>query len=767
MKVKSLFASLIFALSSPLMSGPAHAEYERFAMIVAVSDYDILPSRDEPGAKPPYDLAGPKQDALEMVRLARDIGVPDGNLVVLADSIDELQLGVKIRGLPTRRRILDELDRLAARLESGDQVLFFFSGHGSFQPDQATPETGQDEIDGDDETILPMDIGTWNDDGGTVENAITDDVLGRKIDALREPGAFVWVVIDACHSGTALRGGALPSDSDLEIRSVAPSALGVPAALLARAESAGPATRGTASGAASITGSTAKKIDLSGEVTAFYAATASETAVGRRWKRPDGSLTETMGLLTFTIREALAAGRVRTYHDLALRVAASYDVQKKPVPVPAFEGSLHRAIFGHETVAPVRWPIERRRNEWLMDAGVLDGVREASIIQVTKAHEDTGEAVAYARVTDASATSARLEPIAYGGLEASAMGDLSRFDPYVGTVVESGIPFEFRVGRPALGNSPTDAQRAVTAAIDSLVADDRLGSDLGIEWVGPDDAADVYVVAGADRFWLSDSRGPVDPADRAQPPWIPIDADASVDTVAEVLTTRLTEFARARTLLRVMGELELGAARDAVEIELFVDQASQDHEQGLWPETESCVKATSVSLAVPEDAVPLARPGVGTSPSVPLRHCDVVYATVRNLSDRPVDVTPLYFERGFGIGYLGPRNRAHNKIMPGQSRTFPVQINTFDHAEDRPYPVGVEQLVIVVVLQPSDEVRMADYSYLAGASAAPPDRAGETASALDRLLDAAGFGVGAARRGLSVSTGEAAVVRFGLTVTAD
>ncbi len=767
MNVKLLIASITVTLFCQLMSNSACADQERYALIIAVSDYEILPARDEPDAKPPFDLVGPKHDALEMIRLARDIGVPTKNLVVLADGLDYSQLDVRTKGLPTRRRILSELDRLVSRLEAGDQVLFYFSGHGSYQPDQDTPEAGQDEADGMDEILLPIDIGTWDDDGGTVLNAITDDELGKRIEALRERGAFVWVVIDACHSGTVLRGNAIPADSDLEYRSVTPAALGIPVATLARAEGARQTTRGIALGAGGTVGTTAKKFDFSGAVTAFYAATASETAVGGRWKRPDGSLTETMGLLTFTIREALAAGRVRTYHDLALRVSASFDIRGGQAPVPAFEGSLNRAIFGYETVAPIRWPIERSGNEWIMKAGVLDGVSEAAIIKVVVAHADAADADAYVRVEEVSATSSRLVPIAYGGLPASAMSDLSRFDPYVGTVIESGVPFKVSVGRPGSHKPPSEVERVVNEAIDSLIASPSADFDLRVSWVGPDDAADLYVVAGTDRVWLSEARSAVDPVDRAQPPWMPIPDNVSISSIADGLAARLTAFARARMLLRVMGELELGTTRDAVAVELLLDQVSLDHEQDLWPESERCKAPASIARTIPADAVPIAGAGVGTNPAaVPLRHCDVVYARVRNRSDRPVDITPLYFDRESGITYLESGRRDGIRIMPGRSRTFFVQINTFDHIGERPYPIGVEQLVIITVLQPSDEVPTTDYSYLV-MRPAPPDRAAGSMTSLDQLLDAAGFGEGVTGRALSVGTGEAAVIRFGLTVIAD
>jgi hypothetical protein len=72
-----------------------------------------------------------------------------------------------------------------------------------------------------DQVLLPADVGPYDAIDMTIKNAIIDDVLGVKIDAIRSRGATVWAVIDACHSGTVTRG------EDVT-RSVDPALLGVP-----------------------------------------------------------------------------------------------------------------------------------------------------------------------------------------------------------------------------------------------------------------------------------------------------------------------------------------------------------------------------------------------------------------------------------------------------------------------------------------------------------------------------------------------------------
>ncbi|KAK6916130.1 hypothetical protein RJ641_018991 [Dillenia turbinata] len=92
---------------------------------------------------------------------------------------------------PTRKNILDALNWLVAGSQSGDSLLFYFSGHGLRQPD-----FNNDEVDGFDETICPVDFRT--------EGMIIDNDLNRKIVRPLKPGVTLHAIIDACHSGTVL-----------------------------------------------------------------------------------------------------------------------------------------------------------------------------------------------------------------------------------------------------------------------------------------------------------------------------------------------------------------------------------------------------------------------------------------------------------------------------------------------------------------------------------------------------------------------------------
>jgi hypothetical protein len=79
---------------------------------------------------------------------------------------------------------------VAKSARSGDLVLIYFSGHGSFVPDR-----DGDEVDGDrlDEVLLPYDAVL-----GDESTYIIDDALGYMVSRL--PSSYVAIIVDSCHS---------------------------------------------------------------------------------------------------------------------------------------------------------------------------------------------------------------------------------------------------------------------------------------------------------------------------------------------------------------------------------------------------------------------------------------------------------------------------------------------------------------------------------------------------------------------------------------
>ncbi|KAK6136491.1 hypothetical protein DH2020_029787 [Rehmannia glutinosa] len=92
---------------------------------------------------------------------------------------------------PTRKNIEDAFQWLMRSIQSGDSLVFYFSGHGLRQRDHHG-----DEIDGFDETICPVDFQT---NGMILDNYINQAIVRSLI-----PDVTLHAIVDSCHSGTVL-----------------------------------------------------------------------------------------------------------------------------------------------------------------------------------------------------------------------------------------------------------------------------------------------------------------------------------------------------------------------------------------------------------------------------------------------------------------------------------------------------------------------------------------------------------------------------------
>ena len=92
--------------------------------------------------------------------------------------------------LPTKANILSQLSLLLSQSNSGDELFFHYSGHGS-----QIKDTNGDEDDGLDEVIIPVDY--FSD-----HNIIIDDELKSIIQNDLKAGVKLIVLMDCCHSGT-------------------------------------------------------------------------------------------------------------------------------------------------------------------------------------------------------------------------------------------------------------------------------------------------------------------------------------------------------------------------------------------------------------------------------------------------------------------------------------------------------------------------------------------------------------------------------------
>ena len=121
------------------------------------------------------DLRGCLNDAYNMEAMLKGKGFNEIRLVLEKDA--------------TTAGIISALDWLVTGAASGDVIVFHYSGHGSQLPSEHEP-------DGFEEIICPYDL-NWRD------KVITDDTLRAVFNKVPR-GANTTVILDCCHSGTAL-----------------------------------------------------------------------------------------------------------------------------------------------------------------------------------------------------------------------------------------------------------------------------------------------------------------------------------------------------------------------------------------------------------------------------------------------------------------------------------------------------------------------------------------------------------------------------------
>lgn len=130
------------------------------------------------------NLNGIDLDVNIMNRVARNIGFDESSIKVIQDEEATLANVDTVMGT-----------WLVDGVQPQDRVLIYFSGHGTQLEDE-----NADEEDGVDEALAMHDMGYVN---GKLEGVLLDD---RFYELLKQiPSQNVFVIVDACHSGTGYR----------------------------------------------------------------------------------------------------------------------------------------------------------------------------------------------------------------------------------------------------------------------------------------------------------------------------------------------------------------------------------------------------------------------------------------------------------------------------------------------------------------------------------------------------------------------------------
>ncbi len=89
---------------------------------------------------------------------------------------------------PTKINIIESLTDLLVNSNKGDTLFFLYSGHGT-----CTIDLNNDELDGQDEMIVPLDF-----------SLISDDQLNQIISTNLKEGVKLFMMFDSCFSGTVV-----------------------------------------------------------------------------------------------------------------------------------------------------------------------------------------------------------------------------------------------------------------------------------------------------------------------------------------------------------------------------------------------------------------------------------------------------------------------------------------------------------------------------------------------------------------------------------
>ncbi len=666
-----LFAIAVSTLALTQVSASA----ETRALVVGVSGY--------PNLAETLRLHGPRNDSREVVKTIVGLGVEPASVTVLADGVADLPAGVAAPGPGTRSAILGQLERLEAESRPGDLVFFYFSGHGSQQPDRDGDEQG-----GNDEIFLPYDVGSWS--GSGVENAIVDDDFDAVIQRILDKGVDFFGMIDACNSATGFR--AAP-DAASQSRQVPPEMLGVPGS-------------GTRSGRG-IRAAKSSDSASRGRAAFFYAAQETEEALELTPKGAEPG--EFYGVFTYNVLKRMRQTPNLTYRTL--HQAVVNDIKRGSLmatQTPELEGELlDEPVLRLGDAAPRRqWPIWSGK----LQGGELDGVSRGTVLALfddPAAPDD--RALAYGRVETAGATKSVVVPAARpcgaGGSDCAPIDEAAFRKGRFARIVETSLDFSLTLSEP-VRIDPDDGQdyAPALAAFRAAIGSDRLKARVSTRADGYDVA--VGLVDG--KLAFSSAAGLIDPLGPGSSPRLTLPAEPGA--AAAAVEDAVKRIARALVLQRLaVADPATGAALD-VQIRIAKTRPGTIRD-GACPEGG-------------DDYLPTVP--AGDAPQ--FDDCDILSAVMKNKGKKSIDVTALLIGPDFSITPVWPVDGAANRIHLGEERFADLL-----QMEPNPAASTEERLVFIAVPGIGKAHTAFDDFSQEGLRAGPADASPEAAALRDLL----------------------------------
>ena len=580
---------------------------------------------------------------------------------------------------PTYANIEREFANLAAKAQAGDQVVILLSGHGCQQPDLTHDPNTDPEPDGSDEVFLPSDVGSWPEaagklamapEGTKVANSIVDDQIAVWLKAIRSKKASVFVIFDACHSGTLIRG----NDTEM-IRQVPAEAL-IPQAILdqATAQSRGQGGKAIIERSASF-----GDVDSGPGLVALYAVQPDQPTIELNLP-PGDTNAKPFGLLTRALCEVLANRKsTLTYRELPERVQAQFIRWDRAFPVPFAEGDdLDREVLGLREW-PNRTPIvlhRRSPTKWSVNAGSMHGLNQKTILAVfPPAGDESKDApIGHIEVSPRiTLLEAEVTPCPYEGTpEVNDLPDGGRCE----IVSQTFGDFHVTVAADPLDNqgnpAPADQVQRIQKDLESLSQKDfplvHLESTIAAaKWVVRADQGKVYLIpaGGVQVRGIDESPlfGPV-PSDKEQRDW---------------LAGSLTQIARVNNLLKIANSADSGQQTTGLRVEVqLLRFKGLDDQMGE----------------------PVAWTGEGKQ----LHVNDIIGFRVRNPNEFAVDVSLLFVDSGYGVTAFWPEpgTAMTNRVPAGKTILTPK-------GEVNDATTGLEHMLVIAV---EAQARPTDFSFL-------------------------------------------------------
>ena len=155
----------------------------RHALIIGIGQYSEASNTPA--------LSGVPQDMLNAKRIANEMGIPNGSIVMLRDE------------QATKSNIQSEFRKLADKVQTGDRVFIYHSGHGTRYP------KGNSCLQG---------LQTYTPGKFMYDDILTEEELASYTKPISEKADKVIVMIDACFSGGVLNAATRSLGQNIEIR---------------------------------------------------------------------------------------------------------------------------------------------------------------------------------------------------------------------------------------------------------------------------------------------------------------------------------------------------------------------------------------------------------------------------------------------------------------------------------------------------------------------------------------------------------------------